>query len=117
MFIFDADESRAMVLSTLAGLTTTLGGFIAVYKKPDARALAFLLGIAIGVMSSLSFIELYAKNVMEYGFLPVTASALAGAGLYACVAPCLPESRTQCWTNRSGLAERADDNKRDFEER
>ena len=90
MFIFDADESRAMVLSTLAGLTTTLGGFIAVYKKPDARALAFLLGIAIGVMSSLSFIELYAKNVMEYGFLPVTASALAGAGLYACVAPCLP---------------------------
>merc|ERR1719421_126051 len=41
-------------------------------------------------MSSLSFIELYAKNVMEYGFLPVTASALAGAGLYACVAPCLP---------------------------
>jgi len=79
-----------MTLSTLAGLTTTLGAVLAVWKKPDARAMAFLLGVAIGVMTSLSFVELYVKNVIEHGFWTVTAATLAGAGTYACAAPLLP---------------------------
>lgn len=90
--MFDADERRALVLSTLAGLTTALGAAVAVYKKPDARAMALLLGVAIGVMATLSFVELYLKNVLEHGVWTVTGAALAGAGTYACAAPFLPNA-------------------------
>ena len=78
--MLDDGERRAMTLSTLAGLATTLGAVVAVWKKPDARAMAFLLGVAIGVMTSLSFVELYAKNVIEHGFWSVTAATLGGRG-------------------------------------
>jgi ZIP family zinc transporter len=92
--MLDDGERRAMTLSTLAGLATTLGAVVAVWKKPDARAMAFLLGVAIGVMTSLSFVELYAKNVIEHGFWSVTAATLGGAGTYACAAPLLPNPET-----------------------
>ena len=88
--MFDEHEKRALTLSTLAGLTTSVGGMLAVTKKPDARALAALLGVAIGVMTSLSLIELYLKAAIERGFVTITAATLLGAGTYACIAPLLP---------------------------
>ena len=100
--MFDADERRALVLSVLAGATTTLGGVVAVYKKPDARAMAFLLGVAIGVMTTLSFVELYVKNVIEHGILRVTGATMGGAGLYACAAPLLPNTEQRAGTTSNG---------------
>lgn len=88
--MFDEHEKRALALSTLAGLTTSVGGMLAVTKKPDARALAALLGVAIGVMTSLSLIELYLKAAIDRGFVTITAATLLGAGTYACIAPLLP---------------------------
>ena len=90
MTFLDDGERRAMTLSTLAGLTTSLGGLLAVTSKPDARTLALLLGLAIGVMASLSFVELYVKNVIEHGFVSITVATLVGASTYACIAPLLP---------------------------
>jgi len=89
-FALDDDERRALTLSTLAGLATTAGAVIGVCKKPDARSLALLLGVAIGVMTSLSFVELYINKVIEHGVVTITIAAGCGAGAYACAAPCLP---------------------------
>jgi zinc transporter, ZIP family len=88
--MFDDAERRALTLSTLAGLATTVGGLVAVSKKPDARSLALLLGVAIGVMTTLSFVELYVRNVLEHGVVSVTIATACGGAVYACLTPFLP---------------------------
>jgi zinc transporter ZupT len=60
-------------------------------RKPDDATLAFLLGLAYGVMLTLSVVELWAKNAIENGWVMVTAATLAGAALYYFVQPLFPE--------------------------
>ncbi len=115
--MLDDGERRAMTLSTLAGLATTLGAVVAVWKKPDARAMAFLLGVAIGVMTSLSFVELYAKNVIEHGFWSITAATLGGGGDVRVRGAAAAESRGAPRGERGVTAERTNDDERDVEER
>jgi ZIP family zinc transporter len=90
--LFDAGDQYALLLSLLAGLATTVGGVIAVWRKPDQRLLAFLLGTAIGVMSTLSVVELYVKNGIENGFLGITLATFAGAMVYVVLEPLLPKA-------------------------
>lgn len=90
--MFDEADLYALLLSLLAGLATSVGGLLAVWKKPDNKLLAFLLGTAIGVMATLSLVELYVKNVMENGFLGVTVATGAGALLYVFLEPLLPKA-------------------------
>lgn len=40
-------------------------------RQPDNAALAFLLGTAIGVMATLSVIEMWLNNALEHGFFEV----------------------------------------------
>lgn len=89
--MFDEADQYALLLSLMAGLATSIGGLIAVWKKPDQKLLAFLLGTAIGVMATLSGVELYIKNVIENGFIGVTLSTGAGALLYVFLEPLLPK--------------------------
>ena len=90
--LFDAADQYALLLSLLAGLATSVGGTIAVWKKPDQKLLAFLLGLAIGVMSCLSVVELYFKNVIENGFMGITLATVAGAMTYVVLEPLLPKA-------------------------
>ena len=91
--LFDAADQYALLLSLLAGLATSVGGTIAVWKKPDQKLLAFLLGLAIGVMRScLSVVELYVKNVIENGFMGITLATVAGAMTYVVLEPLLPKA-------------------------
>jgi len=60
-----------------------------VWKKPDAKLLAFLLGTAIGVMATLSLIELYIKNVIENGFVGVRPVGHIACGGRTHMLPCL----------------------------
>ena len=90
--MFDEADQYALLLSLLAGLATSVGGIIAVLKKPDQKLLAFLLGTAIGVMATLSVVELYVKNVIENGFIGVTIATGAGALLYVFLEPLLPKA-------------------------
>jgi hypothetical protein len=60
-------------------------------RKPDDAALAFLLGLALGVMLTLSVVELWVKNAMEHGWLAISAATLAGAALYYFAQPFFPE--------------------------
>ena len=76
--LFSADNGRALAWSTLAGLATFLGGLLAVIKRPEAGLLAFLLGTAIGVMATLSVLELFIQNAVDNGAVPVALCAAAG---------------------------------------
>ncbi|KAK9835162.1 hypothetical protein WJX81_002306 [Elliptochloris bilobata] len=85
------DEQYALLLSTLAGLSTSIGGLIAIIKRPGPALLSFLLGLAIGVMVTLSVAEMWLRNALEHGFLRVSASVACGSALYFFVQPFLPD--------------------------
>ena len=92
--MFDGDDQYALFLSFLAGLATSVGGIIAVMKKPDQKMLAFLLGTAIGVMATLSLVELYVKNLLQNGFVEVTVAMCIGAVVYLVLEPLLPKTES-----------------------
>jgi hypothetical protein len=60
-------------------------------RKPDDSTLAFLLGLAMGVMLTLSVVELWLKNAMENGWATITMATLMGAGVYYVLQPFFPE--------------------------
>jgi ZIP family zinc transporter len=69
-----------LVLSTLAGLATGLGGLIALVKKPGKKTLGFLMGSAAGIMITISFLELMSEASKIYG-LPVAAIGFVAGSL------------------------------------
>lgn len=89
-FSLTPPERAALLLSTLAGASTTLGAAAAVVRRPGPAALAGLLGLAAGVMAVLAVWELWWENGLEHGFWGVSASFAGGAALYAWAAPHLP---------------------------
>lgn len=80
-----------------------------VIKRPGPALLAFLLGVAIGVMALLSVVELWIRNAVDNGPVWVTLSLGLGAGLYYVAHPYFPDfsphahSEPQVWC-RSGTA-------------
>jgi ZIP family zinc transporter len=70
---------NAFLLSLLAGLGTGLGGLLAVLRKPGKRSFGCLMGIAAGVMISLSFLEMVNEAWRLQGFLTATIGFAAGA--------------------------------------
>jgi zinc transporter ZupT len=88
--LFSSDNGRALAWSTLAGGATILGGLLAVIKRPEAGLLAFLLGTAIGVMATLSVLELFIQNAVDNGAVPVALCAAAGGATYVLLEPLLP---------------------------
>lgn len=72
----------ALVMSSLAGLSTSIGSLFAIFsKRTDERFLSFSLGFSAGVMILLSFCELLpeARN----SFLPSLGSRFAGVAAAA----------------------------------
>jgi ZIP family zinc transporter len=69
----------AFSLSLLAGLATGLGGLIAVIRQPEKRHTAFLMGLAAGVMLTLSFIDLVNEAWQASGYLVTTIGFGLGA--------------------------------------
>jgi len=60
----------ALLLSFLAGISTTLGAIIAFFiRKPSKWILGFTLGFSAGVMLNVSFVELLLKSMDLTGFL------------------------------------------------
>eukprot|EP00887_Chlorella_sp_A99_P008107 scaffold12.g8107.t1 len=89
--LFNEQEQWALWLSTLAGLSTTVGAAFAVIRRPDAGLLAFLLGTAIGVMLLLSVVEMWIHNAMDNGWPEITGMAALGALVFQLVHPFLPD--------------------------
>ncbi|MGB3904905.1 MAG: zinc transporter ZupT [Anaerolineae bacterium] len=69
----------ALVLSALAGLSTTVGSLLAIFvRKPGSRFMALTLGFSAGVMVLLSFMELLAHGIETVGFVLAYVSFFVG---------------------------------------
>lgn len=95
-------EQWALMLSTFAGLSTTIGAVIAIIRRPEEKQLAFLLGIAIGVMFTLSLVELWVRNAAEMGWISVTAAVVSGGLTYQFLQPMLPDFRHEHDSGNNG---------------
>jgi ZIP family zinc transporter len=68
-----------LICSLIAGLATGIGGFVVLFKKPSRKIFGFLIGVASGVMISLSFLALLGEAWKSVGFLLATISFAFGA--------------------------------------
>ena len=57
-----------LLLSLIAGLSTSIGSFIAFFmKKPSPKFISFIMGFSAGVMILISFVELLQDSIIEIG--------------------------------------------------
>jgi len=68
-----------LVLSTLAGLATGLGGLIVLIKRPGKKVLGFLMGLAAGIMITLSFLQLISEALKISGLPLATSGFVIGS--------------------------------------
>ncbi len=60
----------ALLLSLLAGLSTSIGSFLAIFmKRPSPEFISFIMGFSAGVMILISFVELLQQSIEAIGFL------------------------------------------------
>lgn len=72
----------ALLLSTIAGLSTSVGSIIAlIMKKPSNKTISFIMGFSAGVMILVSFVELLQEGIRTNGILPGMLFFLLGMGL------------------------------------
>jgi ZIP family zinc transporter len=69
----------ALLLPTLAGLSTVLGSLLTVFLcKPGPRFMSFMMGFSAGVMILVSFGELLQHGIEEIGFVPAYLAFFCG---------------------------------------
>ncbi|GIL59041.1 hypothetical protein Vafri_14009 [Volvox africanus] len=92
-----SDAWWPLALATMAGLSTSLGAIIAVVRKPSASSMAALLGVALGVMATVSCVELVARNAMSGEGDPflILAATISGALTYYVLEPMFPKMDDQ----------------------
>ena len=70
-------QTSPLILTALAGLSTGLGGVLAVLGKPTEKLLAASAGFAGGVMLTASLADLLPEALYFYGgYLPPLAGRL-----------------------------------------
>ncbi len=75
----DATVAFALLLSTLAGLSTTLGSLVAIFfRKPGPRFMSMAMGFSAGVMILVSFVELLQGGIAAVGFAPAHLAFFGG---------------------------------------
>lgn len=85
----------ALMLTTLAGLSTTIGGAMGVLvRKPGPSFMALTLGFSAGVMILVSFVELLQAGIEGVGFAPAPIYAATGS-----------RRKAFLWSFFSGVAE------------
>lgn len=85
MSLFDPKVQMALLLATLAGLSTSIGSLLGiVIRQPGPRFMAFTLGFSAGVMILVSFVELLPAAIAQpgVGFLTAHIAFFAGMGVY-----------------------------------
>ena len=69
----------ALLLSTLAGLSTTLGSLLVIFvRQPGPRFMSLMLGFSGGVMILVSFVELLQGGIEAIGFAPAHLAFFGG---------------------------------------
>ena len=73
------DVGFALLLSALAGLSTTIGSLLALFvRKPGPRLMTLTLGFSGGVMILVSFLELLPSGIEAIGFGPANLVFFGG---------------------------------------
>lgn len=74
-----SDVGLALLLTTIAGLSTGIGSVIAYFiKKPKMSYLCFSLGLSAGVMFYVSFVELLPDAIIDIGEIWALYAFFAG---------------------------------------
>lgn len=82
----EVDLPFAVLLTTLAGLSTGIGSVIALFiRTPKYSYLAVVLGLSAGVMIYISFTELFRTAIEEVGFATANIAFFAGIGFIALI--------------------------------
>ena len=69
----------ALLLSALAGLSTTIGSLLALFvRKPSTRLMTLTLGFSGGVMILVSFVELLPNGIDALGFAGANLAFFGG---------------------------------------
>lgn len=77
----EGNVGYALLLTTAAGLSTAIGGLIALgVKRPGPRFMGFTLGFSAGVMIHVSFVELLPQSIEIIEFMPAHLAFFAGMG-------------------------------------
>jgi len=72
----------ALLLSAIAGLSTTIGSFVALFLgKPSNKSISFIMGFSAGVMILLSFVELLQEGIQTNGTFVGIMFFLLGMGI------------------------------------
>ena len=90
----------AMLATTLAGLSTALGGALGVLRRPGRQSMAFAMGFGAGIMVAVSLMDMLPAALGRYlaAFSPLRAGAMAaslvllGLGAGALLERLLPEA-------------------------
>jgi ZIP family zinc transporter len=70
---------KALLLTSIAGLSTTIGSLIGLFfKKENSKFMSFVLGFTAGVMIGVSFFELLPSGFEKIGFLKASIAFLIG---------------------------------------
>jgi len=85
------DVGFALLLSALAGLSTTIGSLLALFvRKPGPRLMTLTLGFSGGVMILVSFVELLPGGIDAIGFAPANLAFFGGMGAMFLVDASIP---------------------------
>lgn len=81
----------ALLLPTLAGLSTVLGSLLAIFvRRPGPRLMSLMLGFSAGVMILVSFGELLQEGIAESGFAPAYLAFFGGMGMMFLIDALIP---------------------------
>jgi ZIP family zinc transporter len=87
------DLISILVISVLAGLGTTLGGIIVLIRKPGPISSGFLMGLASGVMLTVSFVALVMETLNVAGIWTAVFGFATGAVFIFIIDVMLPHTR------------------------
>ncbi len=75
----DPQIIKPLLLTSIAGLSTTIGSVIGLaFKRESSKFMSSVLGFAAGVMVGVSFFELLPSGFKELGFTRASMAFLAG---------------------------------------
>lgn len=81
----------ALLLSALAGLSTTIGSLLGIaVRKPGPKFMTLTLGFSAGVMIHVSFVELLQGGVEAAGFMPAHVAFFLGMAVMFAIDALIP---------------------------
>jgi ZIP family zinc transporter len=95
---------NALILTFIAGFSTTLGSFIIFFvKKENIDYLSIAMGFAAGVMIFISLTELLPESIENIGYLKAIISFFAGIILIYLIDILIPHSYEQEDSSKSDV--------------